>query len=50
MMTTCDSVAERIALGETLGELTEHAASCERCQGMIDLPFWSTLMLEFDAP
>lgn len=38
MMTTCDSVAERIALGEGLGELAEHAASCERCQRIIDLP------------
>lgn len=38
MMTTCDSVAERIALGEALGELAEHAASCERCQSVIALP------------
>lgn len=38
MMTVCDSVAERIALGEPLGELAEHAAGCERCQGVIDLP------------
>jgi hypothetical protein len=38
MMTTCDAVAERTALGEPLGELAEHAASCERCQGVIDLP------------
>jgi len=37
-MATCESVAERIALGETLGELAEHAASCERCQRIIDLP------------
>jgi hypothetical protein len=38
MMTTCESVAERVALGEALGELAEHAASCERCQRLIDLP------------
>jgi len=38
MMTTCDSVAERIALGEPLAELAEHAASCARCQRIIDLP------------
>ncbi len=38
MMTTCDSVAERIALGDALGELAEHAASCERCQRIIELP------------
>ncbi len=38
MMTTCDSVAERTALGDPLGELAEHAASCERCQGVLELP------------
>jgi len=37
MRTTCEAVAERIALGESLGELAEHAASCERCRGVIDL-------------
>lgn len=31
-MTTCEIVAERIALGEPLGEHAEHAASCERCR------------------
>jgi hypothetical protein len=31
-MTTCDIVAERIALGEPLGEHADHAASCERCR------------------
>jgi hypothetical protein len=30
-MMTCDLVAERIALGESLGELAEHAATCDRC-------------------
>ncbi|MBA3457711.1 MAG: hypothetical protein H0T42_31805 [Deltaproteobacteria bacterium] len=38
MMTTCDSVAERVALGEPLGELAEHAASCDRCRGVVALP------------
>jgi hypothetical protein len=38
MMTSCDAVAERVALGEVLAELAEHAASCERCQRVIDLP------------
>lgn len=38
MMSTCDSVAERVALGDALGELAEHAASCERCQRIIVLP------------
>ena len=37
MMTTCESVAERVALGEALRELADHAASCERCQRLIDL-------------
>jgi hypothetical protein len=31
----CDQVAERIALGEPLGELSEHAASCSRCKGLV---------------
>ena len=34
----CDAVAERVALGETLGELAEHAGSCERCRRRVDLP------------
>ena len=39
MMTpTCDAVAERIALGEVLGELTEHVSTCERCQRVVELP------------
>lgn len=28
----CDQVTERVALGDALGELTEHAATCPRCQ------------------
>jgi hypothetical protein len=35
----CDQVAERLALGEALGEstaeLAEHAASCSSCQGLV---------------
>lgn len=34
----CDQVAERVALGEDLGELTEHVATCERCQPVVALP------------
>lgn len=34
----CDQVAERVALGEALGELTEHVATCERCQPVVALP------------
>ena len=30
----CDQVAERVALGEPLGELSEHAAGCSSCQGL----------------
>lgn len=38
MMLPCDSVAERVALGEPLAELDEHIASCERCQRLLALP------------
>jgi hypothetical protein len=31
----CDDVAERVALGEPLGELAEHTATCARCQGLV---------------
>lgn len=37
-MSTCDRVAERIALGEPLGEMGEHAATCERCKRLVALP------------
>lgn len=33
-LSLCDQVTERVALGEPLGELTEHAATCPRCQGL----------------
>jgi hypothetical protein len=35
MMATCDTVAERVALGEPLAELDEHVSSCERCQRLV---------------
>lgn len=35
---TCDLVAERVALGEPLGEHEQHAASCERCRAIVDMP------------
>jgi hypothetical protein len=38
MMSTCDAVAERVALAEPLNELAEHVASCERCQRVVELP------------
>jgi hypothetical protein len=38
MMSSCDSVAERTALGESLGDLADHVATCERCQRVVDMP------------
>ncbi len=37
-MSTCDRVAERVVLGEPLGDLGEHAATCERCKRLVALP------------
>ena len=34
----CDQIAERVALGEPLGEHAEHAASCARCKRVVALP------------
>jgi hypothetical protein len=34
----CDQVAERVALGEALGELAQHAQTCARCQRVVDMP------------
>jgi hypothetical protein len=34
----CDDVVERTALGEPLAELADHAASCERCTRLLELP------------
>ncbi|HET7506275.1 MAG TPA: hypothetical protein VFK02_34890 [Kofleriaceae bacterium] len=31
----CDQVAERVALGESLGELAEHVESCTSCRGLV---------------
>lgn len=38
MNPTCDLVAERIALGDALGELAQHAETCERCRRIVDIP------------
>jgi hypothetical protein len=38
MSSTCDQVAERVALGEPLGDVGEHAATCERCKRLVALP------------
>ena len=37
-MKPCDVVVERVALGEPLGDLAEHAATCERCKKLTTLP------------
>ena len=38
MSQPCDVVAERVALGEPLGDLADHAASCARCRRLAALP------------
>lgn len=38
MMSTCDAVAERIALGEPIAELDEHVSSCTRCRRVVAMP------------
>ncbi|HEY4183161.1 MAG TPA: hypothetical protein VGM90_40335 [Kofleriaceae bacterium] len=37
MNPTCNIVAERVALGEPLGEHAEHATTCERCKRVVAL-------------
>lgn len=34
----CEVVAERVALGESLGDVADHAASCPRCRAIAALP------------
>jgi hypothetical protein len=34
-LSLCDQVAERVALGESLGELAEHVASCTGCRSLV---------------
>ena len=38
MNPVCNIIAERVALGEPLGEHAAHAATCERCQRVVALP------------
>jgi hypothetical protein len=38
MNTPCETVAERVALGEPLSGLTEHVASCVTCKRTVALP------------
>lgn len=37
-MTTCEVVAERVALGEPLGDAGEHAERCPKCRRLVALP------------
>ena len=38
MTSYCETVAERVALGEPLAELDEHVSSCEQCQRLVAMP------------
>ncbi len=38
MSNPCDVVAERVALGEPLGDVADHGASCSRCRRLAALP------------
>jgi hypothetical protein len=38
MSLSCDSVAELVATGEPLGELSEHVATCSNCQRTVAMP------------
>jgi multisubunit Na+/H+ antiporter MnhG subunit len=37
-MTPCDHVAERLAMGEPLGDLDAHVATCPACTGLVRMP------------
>ena len=37
-MITCEVVAERVALGEPLGDAAEHAERCPKCRRLVALP------------
>ncbi|MBA3393619.1 MAG: hypothetical protein H0T89_13300 [Deltaproteobacteria bacterium] len=37
MKSICESVAEHVALGEPLGELAEHVATCASCQRVVEM-------------
>jgi hypothetical protein len=37
MMSPCDVVAERLATGDPLAELAQHADDCPRCQGLLSV-------------
>jgi len=37
-MTPCDEVTERLALGEPLGDVEDHVATCPACSRLVGLP------------
>jgi hypothetical protein len=37
-VSSCETVAERVAVGEPLGELATHATECARCRALVALP------------
>lgn len=37
-MSPCELVVERVALGEPLGDVAEHAATCPKCRSLVALP------------
>lgn len=38
MMSNCDAVAERVALGEPIGDLADHVTGCARCARVVAMP------------
>ena len=37
-MSPCEVVVERVALGEPLGDVADHAATCAKCRSLVALP------------
>jgi hypothetical protein len=37
-MSPCEVVVERVALGEPLGDVADHAATCPKCRSLVALP------------
>ena len=37
-MSPCEVVVERVALGEPLGDASDHAATCPKCRSLVALP------------
>jgi hypothetical protein len=49
MMSICDDVAERLALGEPMAELAQHADDCPRCQSLLSVQRALTTSRRADA-